>query len=194
MAKARIYVEGKADKQFIQSLLQKYISHVTDFDIDILSGIDKDLNVLGKRAPDFQAHSDVGGINLLIIDANGNCEARKGELDRIANDLGISFESFLLPNNSDNGNLETLLCEIINEAKQPIFDCFESYRACLKSGGYYTPGLKSKVFAYLETLYEDESDKRIKYESRDYLNKDHWNLDHLYLEPLKEFLVANIKL
>ena len=193
MAKARIYVEGKADKQFINNLLQLYFSQGFDIEIDKLEGIDKNLNVISRRAPDFRAHSDMEGINLLIIDANGNCEGRKTELQRIANDLDIAFETFLLPNNLDNGNLETLLCKIINEANQPILNCFESYKTCLEAGGYHAPGLKSKVFAYLETLYEDESDKRLQYEHRDYLNSNHWDLNHTYLNPLKEFLEANIQ-
>ena len=53
---------------------------------------------------------------------------------------------------------------------------------------------KTKIYGYLEALLgESKSQKElIKEANRNYENPQHWNLDAEYLEPLRNFLVANI--
>lgn len=52
----------------------------------------------------------------------------------------------------------------------------------------------TKIYGYLEALLgETKSQKElIKEANRNYENAQHWNLEAEYLEPLQNFLVANI--
>jgi len=193
MNNTQIVVEGESDKKFLADFESFIVNPKTSLSFSVLNGFDVDLNILKKSVFTFQRNSLVGGKNLLIIDANGNCEKRTKDLEKLRKDLQIEFECFLFPNNSDTGNLETLLCKIINPINKPVFECFEAYQVCLEGSSLKAPGLKSKIFAYLETLYGSENDKRLQYKNRDYLNPEHWNLDHEYLTPLKQFLLAHIQ-
>ena len=57
------------------------------------------------------------------------------------------------------------------------------------------PAKKTKIYAYLETLLgkSKTQKKLIKDANRNYENTQHWNLDAEYLEPLKEFLIKNLR-
>ena len=185
MAKFKLFVEGIADVKF----LQDYISHIFSKQIkkheDIVDFTGKD-----KLIPQqFQINTDAGGVNLLVFDANGNFEKRKKELLAKAKELNIQFELFLFPNNQDKGELENLLEKIINPSNKKIFDCFNEYEKCLSidKSRFKTPALKTKIFAYVDTL--DLKDEGFaKEEKRNYLNKEHWDLEHASLIPLKIFL------
>lgn len=117
------------------------------------------------------------------------------------------FHYFLLPYNGthtesskNDGDLETLLQEIICSDNQIIFDCWEAYEQCLidkptkttESGKFTLPARKTKIYAYVEALVGESKKQKakIKEENRDYRNSKHWNLDptHSALQPLKEFL------
>jgi hypothetical protein len=57
------------------------------------------------------------------------------------------------------------------------------------------PAKKTKIYGYLETLLgTSKSEKeKIKEKERNYKEQSHWNLDSEYLDPLKEFLIENIR-
>ena len=48
--------------------------------------------------------------------------------------------------------------------------------------------LKTKIYAYVDTLLSKRDEDFAKEDKRDYLNTDHWNLSHDYLNPLESFL------
>lgn len=141
----------------------------------------------------------MGGINLVIFDADEDPEARCNELLAIKEEYGVEFELFLLPNNKDAGALEDMLEQIINPNNQPVMDCWQTYEGELEKVRIPTktpptltiPAKKTKIYAYLETLLgSSKSQKKlIKDANRNYENTQHWNLDNEYLEPLKMFLV-----
>lgn len=199
MKLVKIFVEGPADKKF----LEDYISYIlpdfkiTEGTIEIVGGWERIYS--GPIQNSIKRNTDEDGINLVIFDADTDFEERKSRLETWRDNNGLSFELFLLPNNQDVGTLEHLLENIILPQNQPIFDCWDRYEACLHSKGIAgrdipltLPAKKTKIYGYLEALLGNskrEKDK-IKERKRDYKNVEHWNLDVEYLNPLKEFLLT----
>ena len=140
-----------------------------------------------------------GGVNLVIVDADKDFQARKDEIAKWQQTNEVEFELFLLPNNQDTGALEDLLENIINPNNRPIFDCWENYEKELVTldipertpPPLTTPAKKTKIYGYLEALLGESNTQKelIKEVNRNYENTLHWSLDAEYLEPLKEFLV-----
>lgn len=197
-----IFVEGVADACFFK----QYINHlfgetVADERIVILKGWDNlktEASALRMRSM-----SANGGVNLVIVDADKDFQGRKDKIERWQQANEVEFELFLLPNNEDAGALEDLLENIINPNNRPILDCWEDYEKELVQldipdrtpPPLTTPAKKTKIYGYLEALLgESKSQKElIKEVNRNYENTQHWNLDAVYLEPLKEFLFDNIQ-
>jgi len=219
MSKAQIFVEGIADQKFFQDLIYKW------YGIKLTKGKFADQNT--KLA--FGDIFDMGGKDtfddpirmslldpiietlqfedipmLVIFDADTYVMSKPIIKELCAK---RNFHYFLLPYNGthseahkNDGDLETLLQEIICPDNQVIFDCWKAYEECLidksakttASGKFTLPARKTKIYAYLEALVgESKSQKsKIKEENRDYRNSKHWNLDptHPPLKPLKEFL------
>jgi hypothetical protein len=196
-----IFVEGLADARF----LKQYVKHVFGEDIDderlvILKGWD---NLRSEASvARMRSMSANGGVNLVIVDADKDLQARKNEIENWQQSNGVEFVLFLMPNNEDTGALEDLLENIINPNNSPIFDCWEHYEqelVQLEIPGrtpppLTTPAKKTKIYGYLEALlFETKSQKElIKEVNRNYENAQHWNLDAEYLGALKGFLKENL--
>ena len=204
-----IIVEGDADKRFFRDyyhhLFQEKApdnSIINSKDINNTSG-GKDKLKLEETLQALRQNTNQGGKNLVIFDADDDCEARRKELLAIQDEFGLEFELFLLPNNKDAGELEDMLEKIINPNNQPVMDCWATYEGELEKVRIPTktpptltiPAKKTKIYAYLETLLgKTRSQKKlIKDANRNYENTQHWNLDAEYLEPLKKFMVNNIE-
>lgn len=200
----KIFVEGDADKRFISQLLEFIFNASVDKDCIVkTSGWNSlisptteatYLNQMKKTTAD-------GGTNLVIFDADDDFEKRKNDLLLWKERQGVAFELFLFPNNSDIGELEDLLEQIINTENQPVMNCWFDYEEALKKvklpwkqGESLTiPAKKTKIYAYLEVLLgpsKSQKDK-IKEPNRDYMNKNHWNLNANALEKLIAFLKKN---
>jgi len=207
MEKFLIIVEGEADKKFFENYYHHLFHEKAPAGSIIHPGKDDDTGGYQKlRKEDainaMKQNTDAGGKNLVIFDADEDCEARRKELLAIREEFGVEFELFLLPNNKDAGELEDMLEQIINPDNQPVMDCWATYEGELEKVRIPTktpptltiPAKKTKIYAYLETLLgKTRSQKKlIKDANRDYENTQHWNLDAEYLKPLKEFLVNNI--
>ena len=207
MKKYQIIVEGVADKRFFEDYYH-HLFHVRAIEGSIIHpGKDNDTGGYQKLKSEeslqaMRQHSDLGGLNLVIFDADEDAEARRQELLAIKEENGVEFELFLLPNNQDPGALEDLLENIINPNNQPVMECWQTYESELgnvripsKTPPTLTiPAKKTKIYAYLETLLgQSKSQKKlIKEANRNYENTQHWNMDAEYLEPLREFLIKHL--
>lgn len=200
-----IIVEGIADKIFIEQLLQ-YLGVSSSMGQVIetkgcsnLTAKDKEqtfINIMRRTTAD-------GGINLVIFDADDDFNAKEKELLEWRCRNAVDFELFLFPNNKSTGELEDLLEKIINPENMPIFECWQGFESSLKTvniswrkGTPLTiPAKKTKIYAYLETLYgESRTQKdKIKESKRNYLIYNHWHLDAPYLQPLRKFLIENLQ-
>ena len=208
MRRFQIIVEGDADKKFFEDYYHHIFGEKAPKGSITHPGKDGDTGGYQKlRSEDaigaMRQNTDLGGINLVIFDADEDIEARRAELLTIKEGFGVEFELFLLPNDKDAGALEDLLENIINPNNQPVMDCWQTYEGELANVRIPTktpptltiPAKKTKIYAYLETLLgKSKSQKKlIKDANRNYENTQHWNLDAEYLEPLKEFLIKNLR-
>ena len=192
-----IVVEGIADETFIRQYLYHLFGQKVPENF-IMKTHGKDNLKSSVAINRMRSMTDQGGINLVIFDADDDCEARRSAILEWKELNGLEFELFLLPNNQDKGELEDLLENIINPNNRPILDCWEKYEKELVTihiegrtpPPLTTPAKKTKIYGYLEALLgPSESDKKkIKEREREYDNVLHWNLDAEYLLPLKEFL------
>ena len=202
-----IIVEGEADKKFFKDYFHHLFQEKAPESCIIHPGGKGETGGYQKlRSEDsigiMQQNTDLGGINLVIFDADEDVEKRRSELLAIKKEFGVEFELFLLPNNKDAGALEDLLENIINPNNQPVMDCWQTYeeelgkvRISTKTPPTLTiPAKKTKIYAYLETLLgKSKSQKKlVRDANRDYENTQHWNLDAEYLETLREFLKKNL--
>lgn len=219
MSNVQIFVEGVADQKFFQDLIHewygvkltkgKFVEKNTKIELgDIFDMGGKDsfedpvrMHFLDPIIETLQIEE----IPMLVIfDADTFIES-KPTIDELCQKR--NFYYFLLPYNGthpepdkNDGDLETLLQEIICADNQIIFDCWQAYEQCLTgqptsttaSGKFTLPARKTKIYAYLEALLGESKKQKakIKEENRDYRNLKHWNLDptHPPLKPLKEFL------
>lgn len=203
MKRFQIIVEGDADKKFFEDYYHHVFGEKAPKGSITHPGKDGDTGGYQKLKSEdaigvMRQNTDMGGINLVIFDADEDTESRRAELLAIKEEFGVEFELFLLPNNKDVGALEDLLENIINPNNQPVMVCWQTYEEKLREVRIPSktpptltiPAKKTKIYAYLETLLgKSRSQKKlIKDANRNYKNTQNWNLDAEYLEPLKEFL------
>lgn len=206
-----IFVEGESDKRFIEDYLSFLSEQVPQF---ILPGnwqnnIYKTNGWTNLSSAKNEAVRNImicttrrGGVNLVIFDADTDAKVRKAELEDVKTKYSLAFETFLFPNNHDNGAIEELLENIINPQNQCVIDCWKRYEIDMSHLSITwkrppfptTPSSKSKIYAYLEALVgTTQSEKeKIKDRNRDFLNNNHWNLAATYLATLKDFLLVNL--
>ena len=207
MKKFQIIVEGDADKKFFENYYHHLFHEKAPEGSITLPIKDDDTGGYKKLFNEnainpLKENTAYGVINLVIFDADDDCEARRQELLAIKEQYGVEFELFLLPNNEHAGALEDLLENIINPDNQPVMDCWQTYEGELEKVRIPTktpptltiPAKKTKIYAYLETLLgKSRSQKElIKDAKRNYENTQHWNLDAEYLGPLKGFLMKHL--
>ena len=131
MKRFLIIVEGDADKKFFRNYYHHLFGEQAPENSIIHPGKDGDTGGYSKLKSEealqaLRQNSDQGGVNLVIFDADNDCEARRKELLAVKEEFGVEFELFLLPNDKDAGELEDMLENIINPNNQPVMDCFPS--------------------------------------------------------------------
>ncbi|GAB3991450.1 hypothetical protein GCM10028807_21510 [Spirosoma daeguense] len=206
MSTIKILVEGIADAKFLQDIIATWYD--TPLAIADLGRPGDIVCLGGKNAFDSATKLDKLSILfeqaifqeipvILIADADA-FSSNYALFNSHSQTHGFSF--FLLPNHESDGDLETLLQNLIHSDNQVIFDCWQAYEQCLQgkptymtdSGSFTIPARKTKIYAYLEALVgESDSEKeKIKERHRNYRESRHWNIDpaHPPLKPLKEFL------
>lgn len=183
-----IFVEGKADKRFIEDFIIHHFSEDTFKKIKFIDVKGKDSIHLVSN--EFIKNSDQEGTNLLIFDADSDYSERVKVLQKQKLELKIDFKLFLFPNNKDNGDLEELLLNLTIEKHKGIFECFKPFNDCLlvKNPNYNVPSLKTQIYSYLDfqRLEPKENDRNY--------NIDCWDLNNEYAKPLLNFLKNNFKI
>ena len=194
MAVMKIFVEGIADEVF----LSHYIEATFGIKLDrksVFVNAGGYTNIEHIVLPEFSLTTDQ--VNLVIFDADypnngGGYGTRKKYIVDVKAKFQIEFELFLYPNNSSDGDLETLLCDIISDEHKGIFECWDGFEECISHAnkGYSIPARKSKVHTYLEVLHGNTNaeKEKCKEKNRNYLDDTIWNLKHPSLDSLKKFL------
>ena len=128
----------------------------------------------------FQAQ-EVGDQVLILIDADTVAKGygfikRKAYIDSKMQTHKISFPYFIYPNNHDDGEVETLMASSARRDLHPVFfDCFEEH-------------------TYISSQQLSNKLRR-RLGSGDWLfeNNNYWDLNAVVLQPLKDFLLSNLK-
>jgi hypothetical protein len=201
----KVFVEGK-DKFFIEA----YIAFLTT-NLAIPRGIDFDVIPLGgwtnltNASNTVKENSDLGGKNILIFDADselnsGGFNIRKKEIEKIKAENNLAFELFLFPDNSTNGDFESLLEMIINQKHAGVLECFSIYEECIAKYNkpnsplvYKLPIRKSKIYSFVDAFPKSKSDSK-KFKQGDFFfqNNEMWDFESSKLNPLKEFLTKEL--
>lgn len=173
----KIFVEGKHDREFLESYL-KYLGY-SNTEILVCGGNVIDINIRSK----IQEEKDRGQRILVIFDSDDSYKNTIDRLIRESEGLLCENEIFLFPDNFQKGELETLLFAIAKEKQ--VYECFEGYKACIS---HYNPDYekniqkKSARFAYFEALgLLDEKERKEAYLKV-------FDFNSPYLETLKSFL------
>lgn len=193
-----IIVESEADENFLRQFIQ-YLG---------LSGLYAELPFLhlkGKTIEKFKALETTHltrmgqhGISFLaVLDADNDWEGRKKETLAFLARFGVTAERvFTFPDNSHEGNLETLLLDIIPTEKKDVIGCLNSAAECVAEKGLLGMDHKDVVYQYVCSHLDREQRKqrnRFAPESkRDYTDPLIWNLDSDALQPLKAFLKTHL--
>jgi len=186
--------DGK-DANFIRTLIKSIFSEKKiEYQIESSGGFHN----LPQLINLFKQNDDEGNKNIIIFDTDTKrnyvgYSNRKKYIEDVLTGMKVHYKLFLLPNNNNEGTFETLYEKIIK--------CFESYESCLsinKVDGqnlYNVPDQKTKIYAYISS--QKMSNK--KYEAFknkhnwQFENPEYWDIENSYLDPLKEFLKANLE-
>lgn len=191
---ARIFVEGAADKRFVE----QYIQHLAIQAVEIVPLGGGNLNHFETKRFEFERAVSDDVKSLVIVDADANDTDRINDLIDFITNYGINRNQlFLIPNDvGADGELEDLLFGILPEQNRPILDCLDTASNCVEQLGFAGMDKKDRVYQYVTAqLSKSERAKRGEVAGeakRDYLNSTIWNLDSPSLDPLKEFLQKHL--
>ena len=185
-----VFVEGPSDEVFLQCLLKHLgMSHVHT------RVIDGEVSHLHKVKNEILRSHDSGNRIAIVLDADLNPKSRRVDFQKTRDKLSLPIDDnycFMLPNNHDAGDLETLLERISVAEHRTLHDCFEEYERCLQTRNesrlYRIPNnkvRKAKIYAYCEALDIETNESK-----RNYCDPQHWDLNAPAIVPLKQFLAT----
>lgn len=122
----------------------------------------------------------------------GGHAARLAKLRELCATASVQPDIFLFPDNQHDGTLETLLLDLIPEARRREFidGCWGAYCDCVKAhNAPYQPTLKHAIGQYAARFEKRAATKNQLYEST-FAEESMWNWDSPALDPLKRFLTA----
>lgn len=190
----KIFIESKNDLtpeyNFLTTILRVFEFNSQPWEVVPLNG--KDSLHLAKNQ--FIQNTMEGGLNLIIFDADssangGGYSKRRKELETKLEELNIVANVFLWPDNSNDGDFETMLENIARkDIHKRFFGCYRDYELCL-GNEYLSPNRKGKLHTYITSMKLSKK-QRDKIGSGYWLFDDDnlWNLDSPVLNPLKDFL------
>lgn len=205
----KIFLETQSDRTpeycFFKTLLVRLGITSDAYEIIAVGGKDKLFNATNTNL--MAVNTLEGGRNVVIFDADSesNCggySTRSGEILSERGRKGVDFELFLMPNNSEDGDFETMIDAIARkDLHKNFFDCFNGYEMCIAghigvdgNPMYESPNLKAKLYAYITSMRMSNT-KHNKVKNGNWLfdNSLYWDIDSPTLEPLKSFLLSCFK-
>jgi len=191
----KIYIETKRpatnEYVFVESILKNLFGEEWKNKVEIICAEGKDN--IASLVPQMQDCTEQDGKNLVIFDADfpenrGGFAARQIELINKRNQLGVSFELFLFPNNHDDGDVESCFEMMMLPKHSHIIDCFNDFELCL-GHDYVHPNRKGRCHTYISSMHMTKA-KRDKLGSGQWQfnNPDFWDINASGLQPLKDFL------
>lgn len=205
-----LLVEGITDLAFVKYILYKnnieidwtnknkkeYRDVNGNFTILNLDGIGNLLSRL-KRLKNMSLNNTnkIG----IILDADDNPNDRKQETEKIISDSGVPADMvsyFLIPNDNDTGNLETLLMSTIPDNNQ-IKACFLEHKKCLNRSKQIYPKALDKGELYTYTMFSQKGTELYKPEDSFYHTKKGetglWDISNKIFNPISQFILNFIE-
>lgn len=190
-----IYIEA-ANKDVPEThFIESYIEHIGVTDISVVPINGK--GNLSSTCPKIKNDIAEGNKPVILFDADGVWNnggyntALKNITDKLCeNGINQELDIFLWPNNHDDGDFEMMLEHIVRRDKHKVFfDCFNDYEVCV-SKQYETPNRKGKFHTFINAHREISGETKKKIGKGKWLfeNKNYWDWDNAYLNPLMEFL------
>ena len=174
--KRYLLVEGRTDLAFVKALCtDMHVDQDERIQIIDIGGLGALKGRLEAMSPELKRGEKIA----VVLDADNDYAKRKEEIVSIIEGRDISF--FLIPNDRDAGNLETLLLSTIDD--HVILSCFDEYTACLKSEGMDTSTVddKAKLYAYTKIALGETPEKSFE-------DEGNWNFEHPNFQNIKQFL------
>ncbi len=167
-----ILVEGETDVAFIKYICQYLSIDSTIIKITDMNGIGGLNKTIESLSPELQRGEKI----LIFADADNSYQTRKDEITNIINNKSIDF--FLLPNNEDKGDLESLLLSTL--PNNIILKCFDTYIECLKQDNINITSIndKSRLFAYTTLSFNQKPKESF----------ENFDFNHQSFYKIKEFL------
>lgn len=207
MQKKVVFLEGINDVKIIQKLLEdkgfsekKQVQQVKseirmqkDGKVEVLLYNLKGWGTVKNSSfiDNMKIYTEQGYICYLIIDADDNSideggfENRKKVVEKVIQENELSLQFFLLPDNQNDGDLETIIRETILLQYKNIYDCFIKYIECLQCTGLarFRQGEKKgmKYFVHEQFPAQIEVDNKLKI-------SDMLDYTHKYFENIVKFL------
>lgn len=176
-----LFVEGPYDSALVRWLLQ-CLGIVDKVRVAIIWG---GVSKLASVANEIHKSHNEGSRIAVLLDADSDVEHRRDELTKEIARLSLPIEqAFLLPDDTREGDLETLLEQLAPASHRAVYDCLDEYEACLRSldSQYTTPNRKARVYAYCEAVGSNTG------ADKNYDDSTHWDRSAPGLEPLRQFL------
>lgn len=184
---AKIFVEGKHDKEF----LEIYLHFLGCVNVEVIPCKGNSLKNIHSKIQEVKDNEEK---SLLIFDADQDFKATLARLKSESGGLLGEEDIFLFPNNSQNGELEKLLFDIAKEKE--IYQCFEQYKKCVeKHKPEYCENIhkKSARFAYFEALGIPSSSNSKNMQERREAYSRMFDLTSSHLGALRDFLKTHLK-
>ncbi len=187
MKRFHIFVEDNPDREFLIQY-SKFLKKSGQLEKD-LSKSDitplKGYSINMDNATDIREKTESDTDVVLIVDADKFFDERIAYYESKKVEHNLVFEVFLIPNDKDSGNAESIYESITK--RDDFWECFDKYLTCLDGKGFQTTLPKSKIYAYNEAMREKANNKDVNKELN-FLDTNIWDLENDYLEPLKVLL------
>lgn len=187
----KLVVEGPTDINFLKDFIEQRFS-IQELPREVF--IEAKNNNLRSIRGQIETANKRGEIVLAVFDADRNSEMTKARLVEESNELNVILDHlFTMPDNSSEGNLESLLLEIVNPKMTTVFDCIDKYEECVEElvkEDYKSIDNKGKIFIYIDSFNYGGSGKPGK---TDFKEIRLWNLNSDFLQPLYDFLAPHFE-
>lgn len=136
------------------------------------------------------------------VDKGFGFEKRKADIENGMRANKMEFPYFVYPNNQEDGDVETLMASAARRDLHSVFfDCFEDYEKCVSGVKndcglplYNIPNLKGKLHTYMNAQkLSNKLRRKLGAGDRLFHDTNYWDLNVPALQPLKNFLAANLQ-
>lgn len=136
-----ILFEGRADHEFLKSLLETYTLPIKNVSFQEFEGKDNIFNVAHKNYAYLEQEIKAGKIDkiLIVMDADNDkdpnpyrgFDASKAKIEETIDNLGftIPVDYYMMCDENKEGNLESFLLSVLDDEQKK---CIESFRNCFQ--------------------------------------------------------------